>query len=71
MKIRGTFSDSIDLAVINAYDKGAVMQISTVFGHVDSAVINEFDERDVMQISTVFEDVYDVACRRVFSSGTF
>ena len=28
------FSNSIDLAVINEYDKGAVMQISTVLGHV-------------------------------------
>ena len=48
------------------------MSIRGTFSNpVDSAVINEFDERDVMQISTVFEDVYDVACRRVFSSGTF
>ena len=29
-----TFSKSISLAVIDEYDKGAVMQISTVLGHV-------------------------------------
>ena len=35
MSIRETFSNLIDLAVINEYDKGAVMQISTVLRHVD------------------------------------
>ena len=34
MSITETFSNSIDLAVIKEYDKGHVMQISTVFGHV-------------------------------------
>ena len=34
MSIRETFSNSIALAVINEHDKGAVMQISTVFGHI-------------------------------------
>ena len=34
MSIRGTFSNSIDFAVMNEYDKGDVMQIPTVFGHV-------------------------------------
>ena len=32
--IRETFPNSIDLTVINEYDKGTVMQISTVFGHI-------------------------------------
>ena len=32
--LRETFFNSIDLAVINQYDEGAVMQISTVLGHV-------------------------------------
>ena len=34
MSIRETFSNSIDLALINEYDKGAVMHIWTVLGHV-------------------------------------
>ena len=34
MAIRDTFSNSIDFAVINEYDKDAAMQISTVFRHV-------------------------------------
>ena len=34
MSIRETFSNSIYLAVIDEYDNGAVMQISTVLGHV-------------------------------------
>ena len=34
MLIRETLSDSISLAVINEYDKGTVMEISTTFGHV-------------------------------------
>ena len=34
MSIRDTFSNSISLAVTNESDKGAAMQISTVFGHV-------------------------------------
>ena len=34
MSIRETFSNSIDFAVINEYDKDAVMQIWTVLGHV-------------------------------------
>ena len=34
MSIRDPFSNSIVLVVINEYDKGAVMQISAVFGHV-------------------------------------
>ena len=32
--MRETFSNSVDLAVMNEYDKGAVMWISTVLGHV-------------------------------------
>ena len=32
--LRETFFNSIDLAVINQYDESAVMQISTVLGHV-------------------------------------
>ena len=34
MSIRETFSNSGDLAVINGYDKYAVVQISTVLGYV-------------------------------------
>ena len=34
MSIRDTFSNSISLAVTNESDKGAVMQISRVLGHV-------------------------------------
>ena len=34
MSITETFSNSINLAVINESDKGAVMHISTVLGHV-------------------------------------
>ena len=34
MSIGETFSSSISLAVIDEYDKGVVMQISTVLGHV-------------------------------------
>ena len=34
MSIRETFSKLINLAVIIQYDKGAVMQISVVLGHV-------------------------------------
>ena len=34
MSIRESFSNSIDLALINEYDKGAVMEISEVLGHV-------------------------------------
>ena len=34
MSIRETFSNSINLAMINEYHKGAVMNISTVLGHV-------------------------------------
>ena len=34
MSIRGTFSKSIDLPVINEYDKGGVMQIWKVLAHV-------------------------------------
>ena len=34
MSITESFPNSIDLAVINAYDKGAVIQILTVLGHV-------------------------------------
>ena len=34
MSIIETSSNSIDLAVINELDKAAVMQISTVLGHV-------------------------------------
>ena len=34
MSIRGTFSNSIELAVINGYDKGDVIQSWTVLGHV-------------------------------------
>ena len=34
MSIRETFSDSINLEVIDEYDQGDMMQISTVLGHV-------------------------------------
>ena len=34
MFLRETFSNSIDLAVINQSDEGAVMQISAVLWHV-------------------------------------
>ena len=34
MSIRGTFPDSIDLVVTIEYDKGDIMQICTVLGHV-------------------------------------
>ena len=34
MSIRETFSNGISFAVINHYDKSAVMQISAVLGHV-------------------------------------
>ena len=34
MLIRETFPNSIELAVINEYDKGTVMQISTVLVYV-------------------------------------
>ena len=34
MSIRETFSNTISLPVTNGYDKDAVMQIWTVFGHV-------------------------------------
>ena len=33
MWIKETFSDSISLAVVNEYDKGAVIQISQVLGN--------------------------------------
>ena len=42
MSIRETFSNSIDLAVINEYDKGAVTKISIVLGcvyHVASRIV--------------------------------
>ena len=32
--MREAFSNSIYLTVINEYDKGALMQISTVLGHI-------------------------------------
>ena len=34
MTIRETFSDSMDLEVINEFEKGGVTQISKVLGHV-------------------------------------
>ena len=34
VSIRETFSNSISLTLINKYDKGAMMQISKVLGHV-------------------------------------
>ena len=34
VSIRETFSNSIALPVLNKYDKGALVQISTVFGPV-------------------------------------
>ena len=34
MSIRETFSNLIDWTVIDEYDQGAVMQISTALGHV-------------------------------------
>ena len=34
MSIKETFSNSTALTLINEYDKGAVMHISTVVGHV-------------------------------------
>ena len=38
------FSYSIDLAVINEYQKGAVMEISTVLCHVYHVVVKGFSE---------------------------
>ena len=34
MSIGETFANTISLPVTNEYDNGAVMQISTVFGHL-------------------------------------
>ena len=34
MSMRETFSNLIDLEVINEYDKGALMQISTLLVHL-------------------------------------
>ena len=39
MPIRDTFSNSLSLAVINKYQNGAVVQISTVFGSVCHVVL--------------------------------
>ena len=36
MSIRETFSNSVNLAVINESDKGAVGKIATALGHVDN-----------------------------------
>ena len=49
MPIRGTFFKSIGLTVINEYDKGDVMQIWTVLGHVCHA-----DCRRVLSNGTFF-----------------
>ena len=42
MSIRETFSNSIDFVVTNEYDKGAVMQVSTVLGHVYYVAFRKF-----------------------------
>ena len=34
MSVRQTFSNSIDMAVIQENEKGAAIQVSTAFGHV-------------------------------------
>ena len=44
MSIRETFSKLINLAVIIQYDKGAVMQISVVLGHVYHILVEGFSE---------------------------
>ena len=40
MWIRETFSNSIDLRVIDKYDKGEVMQIRTVLGKVTKVLVD-------------------------------
>ena len=42
MSIRETFSNLIDMAAIDEYDKGAVMQISTVLEHVYLVAFQRF-----------------------------
>ena len=42
MSIRDPFSNSIDLVVINEYDKSAVMQISAELGHVYHVTCGRF-----------------------------
>ena len=51
MLITETFPNSIDFAVINEYDKGAVMHISTVLGHVYHVACQTSLEMD-------FADIY-------------
>ena len=42
MSIRETFSNLIDMAVIDKYDKGAVMKISTVLEHIYVVAFQRF-----------------------------
>ena len=44
MSIRETFSNSISFTVINKYNKGAVMQISTVFGQFTMLLVQRCSE---------------------------
>ena len=47
MSIRETFTNSIAFAVINEYDKGALMQISTMLGHVNHIAYGSICELDI------------------------
>ena len=47
MSIRETFTNSIPFAVINEYDKGALMQISTMLGHVNHIAYGSICELDI------------------------
>ena len=40
--VRAFSANSIDLAVINEYGKGAVIQISTVLGHIYNVACGSF-----------------------------
>ena len=44
MSITETFSNSIDLGVINESDKGDLMQIWTVLGHVYHLLVKRFSK---------------------------
>ena len=52
MSIRKTFSNSIDLSEMNEYDQDAVMQISTVLGHVCHVVfrVDNFGNTKSMRV---------------------
>ena len=44
MSIRENFPNTIYLSVTNEYNKGAVVQISTVFGHVNILLLEASSE---------------------------